>query len=57
MTEPKCPICSKPRVAAFQPFCSGRCRDVDLHRWLSESYRIPAGSADETDDEEPPPAA
>jgi endogenous inhibitor of DNA gyrase (YacG/DUF329 family) len=57
MTEPKCPICSKPRVAAFQPFCSGRCRDVDLHRWLSESYRVPAGSADETDDEDPPPAA
>ena len=36
-----CPICNKPADAAFQPFCSKRCADVDLGRWLSEGYRIP----------------
>lgn len=38
----KCPICGKPAVAAFQPFCSKRCADVDLNRWLTGSYVIPA---------------
>lgn len=37
-----CPVCGKPVEAAFRPFCSDRCRLVDLNRWLSESYRIPA---------------
>lgn len=36
-----CPICGKPAEAKFTPFCSARCADVDLHRWLSESYRAP----------------
>lgn len=36
-----CPICDKPVVPAFRPFCSKRCADVDLHRWLSGSYVIP----------------
>lgn len=35
-----CPICSKPPIEAHAPFCSARCRDVDLHRWLGEGYRI-----------------
>jgi hypothetical protein len=39
-----CPICGKPSVASAQPFCSERCRDVDLNRWLSGSYAIPASS-------------
>jgi endogenous inhibitor of DNA gyrase (YacG/DUF329 family) len=38
----KCPICGKPATQANYPFCSPRCQDVDLHRWLSDSYRIPA---------------
>ena len=38
----KCPICSKPAVMAFKPFCSKRCADVDLNRWLTGSYVIPA---------------
>jgi uncharacterized protein len=41
----RCPICSKPRSAAHDPFCSKRCADVDLHRWLKGSYVIPGGSA------------
>ena len=37
----KCPICGKPAVEASKPFCSERCRDVDLNRWLSGSYVVP----------------
>jgi endogenous inhibitor of DNA gyrase (YacG/DUF329 family) len=48
---PKCPICGKPVEQAFRPFCSARCKQVDLNRWLSESYRVPVQSADEEEDE------
>ena len=37
----RCPICGKPAVEASKPFCSERCRDVDLNRWLSGSYVVP----------------
>ena len=37
-----CPICRKPSEAAYRPFCSKRCADIDLHRWLSGSYAVPA---------------
>ena len=46
-----CPICGKPQAAAHKPFCSERCRDVDLNRWLSVSYAIPARDGDEEDPE------
>ncbi|MGE0653724.1 MAG: DNA gyrase inhibitor YacG [Alphaproteobacteria bacterium] len=36
-----CPICGAPAVAAFRPFCSRRCADIDLGRWLKEGYRVP----------------
>ena len=45
-----CPVCGKPVAAAFRPFCSDRCRMVDLNRWLSEAYRIPASEADQNDE-------
>ena len=52
-----CPICGKPSTQAFHPFCSARCTDIDLNRWLSGSYVIPGKSlfeeADE-DDHKPP---
>jgi endogenous inhibitor of DNA gyrase (YacG/DUF329 family) len=36
-----CPICGKPAAAAgYRPFCSARCRNIDLGRWLKGSYRI-----------------
>jgi endogenous inhibitor of DNA gyrase (YacG/DUF329 family) len=47
-----CPICGKPSVAASRPFCSERCREVDLNRWLSGSYAIPARDGDEDADKE-----
>ena len=40
-----CPICGKPRSKRYDPFCSKRCADVDLHRWLKGSYVIPGASA------------
>jgi len=44
-----CPICGKPSQQATRPFCSKRCRDVDLNRWFSGSYVVPgADSEDES---------
>jgi uncharacterized protein len=42
-----CPICGKPRAEQFRPFCSRRCADVDLHRWLGGAYAIPAAEQDD----------
>lgn len=50
-TEKPCPTCRKPATAAFRPFCSARCRDVDLNRWLTGSYVIPAAEDDDEDAE------
>jgi endogenous inhibitor of DNA gyrase (YacG/DUF329 family) len=36
-----CPICGKPALFEVRPFCSKRCADVDLHRWLGGTYAIP----------------
>lgn len=43
-----CPICHKDTDPKYRPFCSRRCADIDLGRWLTESYVIPA---DETEDD------
>ncbi len=62
LRKPKpCPICGKPSVQKFHPFCSARCADLDLGRWLKGSYVIPgrdgaaadenAPSSDEGEDE------
>ena len=37
----RCPICRRMETPEFSPFCSKRCADVDLHRWLGEGYRVP----------------
>ena len=50
-----CPICAKATVAAYRPFCSRRCADVDLGRWLTESYRIPAEDIAEPEPDESGP--
>ncbi len=50
-STPKCPICGKPAAQSARPFCSKRCADVDLHRWLSGAYAVPA--RDDDDDEAP----
>jgi len=46
-----CPICGKPSMRETYPFCSERCRDRDLHRWLSGTYAIPVVEEDGADDE------
>jgi len=45
-----CPICGKPAEQRFRPFCSRRCADVDLNRWLSGVYAVPVVAAEEGDD-------
>jgi uncharacterized protein len=47
-----CPICGRARVEEFRPFCSRRCADIDLHRWLGGTYSIPAVEQDDTDEED-----
>jgi uncharacterized protein len=49
-----CPICGKPRLEQFRPFCSRRCADIDLHRWLGGSYGIPAAEQDDSEAESVP---
>lgn len=38
----KCPLCGRGADKKFQPFCSERCAQIDLGRWLGERYAIPA---------------
>jgi len=49
-----CPICEKPTDPKYRPFCSKRCADIDLGKWLTGGYAIPAT---ETDDEDSAPTA
>ena len=43
----RCPICGKPPSARHQPFCSQRCANIDLGRWLKENYRVETEEAPE----------
>jgi uncharacterized protein len=51
--SPRCPICKEPVKARAEnrafPFCSPRCKQVELGKWLNEEYRVPT----EEDDEDP----
>lgn len=47
-----CPICGAPAVDAHRPFCSERCSDVDLGRWMRGHYAIPAEEAPATPPDE-----
>ncbi|SFI33712.1 DNA gyrase inhibitor YacG [Aerobium aerolatum] len=47
-----CPECGKPSARATYPFCSQRCKDVDLNRWLSGSYVIPGSEEDANPDDD-----
>lgn len=42
-----CPVCDKPVEEQYKPFCSKRCADLDLGKWLNESYAIPAAEPPE----------
>jgi endogenous inhibitor of DNA gyrase (YacG/DUF329 family) len=53
----RCPICGRPVETRWRPFCSPRCADVDLGRWLGEAYRIPAADDDAESEDDGPPAS
>jgi endogenous inhibitor of DNA gyrase (YacG/DUF329 family) len=46
----RCPICGAPTETPYRPFCSRRCADVDLSRWLRGAYAIPARGDDDEED-------
>ncbi len=52
-TSATCPICGKPMEQAFRPFCSKRCADIDLNRWLSGVYAVPVKEEEDEDGERP----
>jgi len=49
---PRCPICRRRASAEARPFCSARCAQVDLGRWLAGGYAIPGDAAREEDEEQ-----
>ncbi|MBW0150922.1 MAG: DNA gyrase inhibitor YacG [Phenylobacterium sp.] len=51
-SKAKCPICRKPVSADYRPFCSKRCADVDLQRWFTGAYAVPAVEQEEVSDGE-----
>jgi uncharacterized protein len=49
----RCPICKKEfdaELSTAKPFCSDRCRSIDLGRWLDESYGMPVIPDPEADE-------
>ncbi|NDC55573.1 MAG: DNA gyrase inhibitor YacG [Alphaproteobacteria bacterium] len=52
-TIPSCPVCGKNQSEKLKPFCSARCAQVDLHRWMGGAYAVPDTSP-LTDDAEGP---
>ena len=55
MTGTRCPICARrfePAKSEYPPFCSQRCRRVDLARWLDERYSVPVERDEEGPDAE-----
>ena len=49
-----CPICRKETDPKYRPFCSKRCADIDLGRWLTGGYAIPAEEEDMPDEDDRP---
>ena len=45
-----CPICDKESEKSYRPFCSKRCADIDLGKWLTEGYAIPGAVSDEAEE-------
>lgn len=48
-----CPVCGKPASPSHRPFCSGRCADIDLGRWLKGNYRVETEEAPDDPSGEP----
>ncbi|WP_238368051.1 DNA gyrase inhibitor YacG [Mesobacterium pallidum] len=45
-----CPICAEKTDPKFRPFCSKRCADIDLGRWMRGSYAIPSDDPEDADE-------
>ena len=45
-----CPICSKPAVQKYRPFCSRRCADLDLGKWLTGAYAVPSDDPEDLEE-------
>lgn len=48
--QQRCPICKSPTAHESRPFCSKRCKDIDLAKWLGEGYAIAGGNDDAGED-------
>lgn len=48
-----CPGCGKPSARETYPFCSVRCKEIDLNRWLKGAYVIPARDDEDEPDDDP----
>jgi endogenous inhibitor of DNA gyrase (YacG/DUF329 family) len=58
MASTRCPVCGKavdPAASRVMPFCSSRCQQIDLRRWLGEEYGLPLERAEEESDESASP--
>ncbi|MEM1370999.1 MAG: DNA gyrase inhibitor YacG [Pseudomonadota bacterium] len=49
-TGAPCPICQVPAIRKFRPFCSARCAEIDLGRWMTGRYAIPVNDSDDDED-------
>ena len=47
----ECPMCGKPAQLQYRPFCSKRCADLDLSRWLNGVYAVPVAAGDDEEDD------
>ncbi|WP_170409952.1 DNA gyrase inhibitor YacG [Ruegeria atlantica] len=52
-----CPICGDETVIKFRPFCSKRCADIDLAKWLNGSYTVPSQREEDVETEVSDPEA
>ncbi|MDB2407001.1 DNA gyrase inhibitor YacG [Jannaschia sp.] len=45
-----CPVCQKPTDSDYRPFCSRRCADIDLGRWLTGGYAVPSDDPEDAEE-------
>ena len=50
--DARCAVCGRPVLAQFHPFCSRRCADIDLGRWLTGEYRIPGPAQEDLENDD-----
>ena len=50
-----CPLCDRDTVARYRPFCSRRCSDIDLSRWMTGAYAVPSEDEEDTPPQPPDP--